>query len=204
MKILVVSPHTDDGELGCGGMMSRFIREGHEIHYVALTSVINRDNVAVDISDEAKRSIIGVYGISSEHCWFGDITIRLFSESRQVILDWMLLLQNKYSYDMVFIPSLNDTHQDHVVVAQEGLRAFKKTTILGYELPWNNLKIGSTGFIKIDKRDIYKKVESLNCYESQLQRGYMDKEFVESWARTRGVQAGLMYAEMFEVIRWIM
>ena len=37
------------------------------------------------------------------------------------------------------MPSLNDIHQDHATIAQEGLRAFKGCTILGYELIWNNL-----------------------------------------------------------------
>src|SRR5699024_12177975 len=37
--ILVLAPHTDDGELGCGGSIARFIREGHEVHYVAFCKI---------------------------------------------------------------------------------------------------------------------------------------------------------------------
>ena len=36
-KILVISPHTDDGELGCGGSIAKFIEEGDEVDYVALS-----------------------------------------------------------------------------------------------------------------------------------------------------------------------
>ena len=36
-KILVISPHTDDGELGCGGSIAKFIEEGNEVEYVALS-----------------------------------------------------------------------------------------------------------------------------------------------------------------------
>ena len=28
MKVLVLAPHTDDGELGCGGTIARFVEEG--------------------------------------------------------------------------------------------------------------------------------------------------------------------------------
>ena len=36
------------------------------------------------------------------------------------------------------MPTLKDIHQDHETISKEGLRAFKNTTILGYELIWNN------------------------------------------------------------------
>lgn len=202
-KILIVSPHTDDGELGCGATMSRKMDEGDEVHYLAFTSVIKTDNGKIDIIEEAKKSIVEVYGIHPECFYYGDMEIRNFSKCRQVILDWMIELNERHKYDMVFIPSLNDTHQDHVVVAQEGLRAFKKTTILGYELPWNNLTFNSTGFIQVDLDDVKKKSKALRCYQSQISRVYMEEIFIESWARMRGTQIGAKFAEMFEVIRWI-
>tara|TARA_Y100000739_G_C20308302_1_gene328716 strand:+ start:165 stop:359 length:195 start_codon:yes stop_codon:yes gene_type:complete len=36
-KILVLAPHTDDGEIGCGGSIARFIDEGKEIYYIAFS-----------------------------------------------------------------------------------------------------------------------------------------------------------------------
>lgn len=36
-KILIVSPHTDDGELGCGGAIAKYIEEGYQVEYVALS-----------------------------------------------------------------------------------------------------------------------------------------------------------------------
>ncbi len=36
--IMVVSPHPDDAEIGCGGTISRWIREGSEVVYVLCTS----------------------------------------------------------------------------------------------------------------------------------------------------------------------
>jgi len=48
-----------------------------------------------------------------------------------------------------------------------------------------------------------KKIEALNCYESQRCRAYFDDDFIQSLARTRGVQINASYAEAFEVIRWV-
>ena len=37
-KVLVLAPHTDDGEIGCGGTIARFIEEGADVYYVAFSS----------------------------------------------------------------------------------------------------------------------------------------------------------------------
>jgi LmbE family N-acetylglucosaminyl deacetylase len=35
-NILILSPHTDDAELGCGGGIAKFVEEGHKILWVVL------------------------------------------------------------------------------------------------------------------------------------------------------------------------
>ena len=104
-------------------------------------------------------------------------------------------------FSLVFIPSLHDIHQDHTTIAQEGLRAFKNTTLLGYELIWNNLTFNTQCFVKLNKTNISTKIEALKEYHSQGKRDYLSEDFIYSLARTRGVQAGCEYAEAFEVVR---
>ena len=101
------------------------------------------------------------------------------------------------------MPSLDDVHQDHKTVAEEGLRAFKNKTILGYELIWNNLKFNADCFVSLSEKDIDLKLSALQEYKTQFNRPYMKKEFIYSLARVRGVQISCELAETFEVIRWI-
>ena len=93
--------------------------------------------------------------------------------------------------------------QDHQVIAQEGVRAFKNSTILGYELPWNNLKSSNTAYFCLEQRHLDKKMEALRQYKSQAQKNYFQSEFILSLARFRGVQVNSRYAEAYEVMRWI-
>jgi len=37
-RILVLAPHTDDGEFGCGGSVARFVDEGKEVYYAAFST----------------------------------------------------------------------------------------------------------------------------------------------------------------------
>ena len=36
-RVLVLAPHTDDGEFGCGGTMARLVEAGVEVHYQAFS-----------------------------------------------------------------------------------------------------------------------------------------------------------------------
>ena len=36
-RVLVLAPHTDDGEFGCGGTMARLVDEGVDVRYVAFS-----------------------------------------------------------------------------------------------------------------------------------------------------------------------
>ena len=118
-------------------------------------------------------------------------------------MESLIRMRDKLNADIVFMPALQDIHQDHSTVAAEGLRAFKNCTILGYELIWNNLKFETDCFIRLSESDVDAKINALQCYESQKGRKYMDPEFIRSLAVVRGVQVGEEFAEAFEVIRWI-
>ena len=43
-RALVLAPHTDDGEFGCGGTTARIVEAGCEVRYVAF-SIATRDAV---------------------------------------------------------------------------------------------------------------------------------------------------------------
>ena len=78
--------------------------------------------------------------------------MRTFPVHRQDILELLIALWEEWSPDIVFQPSLHDVHQDHQVIAAEGLRAFKRTTILGYEIPWNNFDFAYQAYVSLDGR----------------------------------------------------
>jgi hypothetical protein len=102
---------------------------------------------------------------------------------------------------------LNDFHQDHQIVANEMVRAFKTSaSILSYELPWNHIGFDTQLFIKLTEKHIEEKYELLRNYKSQVlkNRPYFSKEFIFGLAKTRGVQCDSKYAEAFEVIRWML
>lgn len=202
-NILILAPHTDDGELGLGGSINYFIEQGKNVVYVAFSTAEKSvpDGFPKDILKTEVRNATAELGIKSENLIIYNYEVRKLNYVRQEILEELIRIRQSSNFDLVFIPSLHDIHQDHTTIAQEGLRAFKNTTILGYELIWNNLTFNTQCFIKLQEKHIKAKVNALKKYESQGMRDYLSEEFIFSLARTRGVQVGSQYAEAFEVIR---
>lgn len=203
--ILILAPHTDDGEFGCGGTITRYIEQGARAIYVAFSAAEQSvlPHLPRDILRTEVRKATAVLGVADEDCLVLDFEVRRFPELRQKILDKMIELNRRYQPDIVFLPSANDTHQDHQTIAQEGFRAFKRTTMLGYEVPWNNLDFRTSCFVDLSEEQLETKISAVGMYESQQHRSYASDEFIRSLALTRGVQIGTRYAEAFEVVRWV-
>lgn len=203
--VLVLAPHTDDGEFGCGGTIARFVSEGARVVYVAFSAAEQSvlAHLPKDILRIEVKKATAALGIAPEDCIVLDFEVRRFPELRQQILDKMIQLNREFQPDIVFLPSVNDTHQDHQTIANEGFRAFKRTTMLGYEVPWNNLDFRTSCFFALDEEQLATKVRAVQMYQSQAHRSYADAEFIRSLAVTRGVQIGAKYAETFEVVRWL-
>ena len=204
-NVLVLAPHTDDGELGAGGTISKLVENNVNVYYAAFSTAeqsvpvgFEKDILKTEVKNATKK-----LGIKEENLFIYNYEVRKLNYVRQEILENLIALRKNIDIDLILMPSLRDIHQDHTTVAQEGLRAFKTKTILGYELIWNNLSFDTTSFVKLEKRHIENKVNALREYKSQNGRDYMSQEFIFSLAKIRGVQIGAEYAESFEVIRLV-
>jgi LmbE family N-acetylglucosaminyl deacetylase len=204
-RILVLGPHTDDGEWGAGASLARWLRQGHKVWYAAFSAA--EESVLTGFSPDVLRTEIldsaSELGIPLENLRVLRHKVRYFPRDRQEVLEEMIRLRREIEPSLVLLPSSYDTHQDHKVVNEEGFRAFKRSSILGYEIPWNNRKIDLTYFQEIDEEDIACKIRAIAAYKSQVFRNPRFEEFIRSLAVQRGFQVGCRYAEAYEVIRWV-
>jgi LmbE family N-acetylglucosaminyl deacetylase len=203
--VLILAPHTDDAEFGCGGTISKLIEEGNNVHCVAFSACeqsllthFPKDILITEIKEAARE-----LSIPEENLILYNYEVRTFNYRRQEILQELINLRAKLNPDIVFIPSLNDIHQDHHTIAQEGLRAFKNSTIFCYEIPWNNLNFNTSAFFVLSERHLQKKCNALTKYQSQAHRPYANVDFLRSLAKVRGTQINVEYAECFEVLRLV-
>jgi LmbE family N-acetylglucosaminyl deacetylase len=202
-RVLVLAPHTDDGEFGCGGTMARLVDRGVEVRYAAFSIATKSlpEGFPPDTLAREVREATAELGIPEGQLTVHDFEVRAFPDHRQEILELLISLWEEWRPDAVLQPSLSDVHQDHQVIAAEGIRAFKRTTVLGYEIPWNTLSFAYQAYVALETTHVERKVAALERYASQQHRNYANADYIWNLARTRGISVGREYAEAFEVYR---
>jgi len=207
MRIVALSAHMDDSDFGCGATLHRLAAEGNEIFQVvfsrnaaAQSAGVSKDEIAEHMRE--CRLAWQFLGGNPLDVGINNYPARYFHQDRQEILDEMIRAKKTVNPDIVFLPASTDTHQDHQVVHNEGVRAFKNCSILGYEMPWNMTEFAPKCFWQVSEHAVAAKISALQCYKSQQHRPYMHPAFINSLAIVRGVQSGNPLAEAFEVVRW--
>lgn len=204
-KLLVLAPHTDDAELGCGATIAKLIEEGVSV-YVAVFSTAEQSLPKGFSPGALKREFyasMAILGVPPPNLRVFDFEVRKLSYSRQEVLENIVQMRKEIRPDAVFLPSSYDLHQDHQVIHCEGVRAFKEITLMGYELPWNNINFPAVGFFAVEEKHLALKCKALSVYRTQLSmaKAYFKTEFIKGLACVRGVQVAVPYAEAFEVMR---
>lgn len=207
--VLAIGAHADDIEVGCGATLAKFSRMGAKIYYMvlslrlsAMSENYSRKDVLKEIDDSCK-----VLKIPLEQQFIYDFENRQFFKNRQEILQALVDKKNEINPNIILTHSLNDMHQDHYVVAEESFRAFKNHTVLGHELAWNRSVMHKDFFIIVNREDLQKKINAINCFYTQknLKRWklYFHKNIIKALAITNGAAVGCEYAECFETNRLI-
>ena len=202
-RVLVLAPHTDDGEFGFGGTIARLIDGGVEVRYVGFSIATKSlppgfppDTLAREVRERDDRDRPPPRRPDRARHGGPDLPRASSGDPRAADRP-----REGWPPDAVLQPSIGDIHQDHQVVAAEGLRAFKRTTVLGYEIPWNSLNFNYQAYVALEQHHVERKVAALARYASQQHRNYANPDYIWNLARTRGINIGRELAEVFEVYR---
>lgn len=195
--ILAIGPHPDDIELGCFGAMARFKHEGNKVYFLVLTKgeggIIKGDRTA-----EAKKSA----DLLKVELFIEKLPDRYISdglETISVIEKYLDMLKP----DIVFIPSGNDTHQDHRAVYNAGLAGCRLVKeVYAYETPSTSRNFVPNYFIDITDY-VELKLKAVRIHSSQGGKGYMADMAVKGLAEYRAFDILLngRAVEGFEVIK---
>src|SRR3989338_11667391 len=202
MNILAIGAHPDDIEYGCGGMLAKYARKGHDVYmFVASDGARGGDGaVRRRERDEAAR-ILGV----REVFWGG----YLYTEvplSRELIARLETAIQ-QVAPRMIFVNSPDDTHQDHRHLAQCASSATRYVpNFLFYEGPSTQNFAPNCSTDIADVLDL--KLACLEAHRSQVTKTNIDDltilELARSCANFRGIQARVKYAEAFQSVRLLL
>jgi len=179
---LFVGAHYDDVEIGCGGLL---------LHVQGSVNI----NIAVTTSDEHRT------GDPKERLKEQMEAISLYNgnlilfESNMEDKDVIAQLDELH-YDVVFIPWVYDTHQDHIRAGQIGLSVGRKRhmSVLYYSCG-SSFDFVPDVFFAVSRE---KKGELLSCFKTQIESKAINIDIIDTINSYWGVLSGNTYAEAFK------
>jgi N-acetylglucosamine malate deacetylase 1 len=197
-KICFIGAHPDDIELGCGALISHIVNQA-QILCVTLSD--NQKNPELThIVEEHYRSM-AVLGVRSESIRVEKFITRRFPEFRQEILEYLFNLNREFHPEIVFVHSRADLHQDHNTATDETLRAFRGTTVLGFDVLRSSYGFFPNFLVEVDEADVEKKIMALSEYETYRSKYYFDSQITRATMIRHGALAERRYAEGFDTLR---
>jgi len=197
-KLLFIGAHPDDIEIGAGALLAHVAGQAD---VMCLTLSDNQKNPLLRNVVEEHYQSMAVLGVPREKVVVQTFETRNFTRDRQQILESLFELNQVYRPAMVFTHSQADMHQDHGVVTMETLRAFRGTTVLGFDVLRSSHGFFPHFLVEVSEQDVRRKIEALSMYRTYADKYYFDAEVTRSALIRHGALAELPYAEGFDILR---
>lgn len=222
-KWLIVSPHADDAELGCGGAMSRAVENDIEVHIAVVTIKGEwhvRNGIYVSSETRKKELTNAMLEAGATLHIINKINdnedFDLCSSSKSRCVNAIDLLIENIKPDIIFIP-VPSFHQEHKWVYECSIAATRTTknadspkSVIAYEYPpagWGDSGSWSqsSGSIYVDiSKHLERKISILGKHESQMsnvENSLISLDAVRRLASFRGLESSVNYAELFYLLR---
>lgn len=199
-KVCFIGAHPDDIELGCGALIAHI---ANKTDILCVTLSDNQKNPQLkNVVNEYHRSM-SILGVPSGNVIVGTFETRRFPHLRQEILEHLIELNREHNPEIVFVHTRSDIHQDHATVTNEALRAFRGTTVLGYDVIRSSYGFFPTFLVEVDEGDVNKKIEALAQYKTYQDKYYFTADVTRATLIRHGALAERPYAEGFDILRII-
>ena len=199
-KVCFIGAHPDDIEIGCGALIAHIAAQT-EVRCVTLSD--NQKNPTLkNVVDEHYRSM-AVLGVPRDNVVVGQFETRRFPQSRQEILEYLINLNKEFHPEIVFVHTKADIHQDHATITEEALRAFRGTTVLGFDVIRSSYGFFPSFLVEVTEVDVQKKIAALAEYHTYDSKYYFDPEVTRATLIRHGALAERKYAEGFDILRII-
>lgn len=197
-RVLFIGAHPDDIELGAGALIHNI---GTKSEVLCATLSDNQKNPRLKNVVKEHRASMRVLGVPEDHDLVETFETRKFPDLRQGVLEYLLKLRREFEPQIVFCHSLNDIHQDHNVITQEALRAYRGLTVLGFDVVRSSYNFFPHFLVEVRAEDVQAKIEALAQYRTYDDKYYFDPTLLRATLIRHGTLAEREFAEGFDILR---
>jgi LmbE family N-acetylglucosaminyl deacetylase len=225
MNILAVGCHPDDLEIGCGGTLARYAREGHRV----TMCIVANGNMGHAVIQPAQLRAIRAAEIQRAGAILGatevvslDVDDLDVDSNKAETVNKLVDLVRRIQPDAIITHPVEDYMKDHVEVGRLVFDASFSASVPHYLTATPGVAkitplyymdtVAGVNFIPTEYVDVSVDVETkllaLNCHESQIKWMYDHDgidflDFVRTVAKFRGQQCSVAYAEGFrQCLTW--
>lgn len=193
MNVLCIGAHCDDVEVGLGGAILHHMERSDTV----VSLVMSGSHIRAEESREAGAAL-GV----------GEVLIFDFEDTKiPAGVEAIRAIENiieRLMPDRVYTHTIKDTHQDHRNTGLASLSAARNISqVLFYQsAPPKSWTFSPNHYVDISKY-MDRKLEAVKLFHSQSDKWFMNPDVLRSMARFRGLEAGVDYAEAFEIYKML-
>ena len=217
-KLLVIAAHPDDEVLGCGGLISRTVRNGGDVVVLILTEgsstqYPDRPDLITKKEEEARAALAALGGGSLEFGGLPDMALSTLAPAE--VSGPVEKAVARHRPDWVAVHHHGDLNRDHQV-AHEATRVACRPgsgsprRLISYETlsstEWGPGLWRPDLYVSLEAGDVARKVEAMECYETEVRSWPHPRSgpAIRHLAATRGAQAGFNAAEAFSTVwEWV-
>ena len=196
--VCFIGAHPDDIELGAGALIAHIIKQT-EIYCITLSQ--NDKNPTLKNLISEQNESMDFLGVPNNHLLQGTFETRRFPHARQEILEFLIDFNKKFHPEIIFTHTKSDVHQDHATVTGEVLRAFRGSTVLGFDVIRSSYGFFPHFLVEVSEKDVETKIKALAAYKTYKEKYYFDPEVTRATLIHHGALAGRKFAEGFDILR---
>lgn len=196
--VLCIGAHPDDIELGCGALIADIVSQ---TRVICVTISDNQKNPLHQNLVPEHHASMAILGVKPEHVIVHDFITRRLKAARQEILEVMIDLKKTFQPEVVFVHTAKDIHQDHQTVTEEALRAFRGTSLLGFDVLRSSYGFFPDFLVEVSEEGVQTKVQALKAYKTYEDKYYFDEQIIRATALRHGALAERPFAEGFDILR---
>ncbi|MEU1204664.1 PIG-L deacetylase family protein [Nocardia sp. NPDC005825] len=229
-RVLIIAPHPDDEAIGCGGLISRVIREGGEVFVLWLTIADIRDFSPAGRSTAQQRR----HEVQAAHTFWpvdgshlalpgAAYNLRLDAMAQADLIDLIERGDHPLSLStlaptVIAFPDPGSYNQDHAAVGAASVTALRPGPDTHRRQPALALmyeEVGDTWtkqavvaprnfFVELTTDDLDRKIAGLRVHASQWrdEPHTRSEAALRGMAAVRGAQCGTSFAEAYYCARW--
>lgn len=201
--ILALSTYHYDGLLSYAGTLSKLKDDGAAIYMVivAMENPYTSKEFTRQMFEKELNDALGSLGVPNQNLLVFPFSAHDLDQTN--LLSKLQTLESKIHPKLVFTPVPDSYNPDDYMLSRLTMNAFLRSSILGYQNPWNKQAVRKQCYVELDETNLQKKIEVTGSFASIRTSFSLNSGFIKSQAVVAGTENQMIYSENFEVLQWI-